>query len=123
MPDEDTPRLALRTADQLRTDIANLECGQEFLMQRIDQRSAADRARSVAGGNADRPRRCAPRDRRDRGFLALLFRHAVGIDRILVRLLADAPWLTKILSGETFDEIGPALCHPSFATRHRNGKT
>jgi uncharacterized membrane protein len=37
MPDEDTARLALRTADQLRTDIANLECGQEFLMQRINQ--------------------------------------------------------------------------------------
>jgi hypothetical protein len=36
MPDEDT-RLALRTADQLRTDIANLECGREFLMQRINQ--------------------------------------------------------------------------------------
>jgi hypothetical protein len=32
MPDEDTARLALRTADQLRTDIANLECGQEFIM-------------------------------------------------------------------------------------------
>jgi hypothetical protein len=120
MPDEDTARLALRTADQLRTDIANLECGQEFLMQRINQLPTA---RSVAGGNADRPRRCAPRDRRDRGFLALRFRHAVGIDRILVRLLADAPWLTKILSGETFDEIGPSLCHPSFAARHRNGKT
>jgi hypothetical protein len=36
MPDEET-RLALRTADQLRSDIANLECGQEFLMQRINQ--------------------------------------------------------------------------------------
>jgi hypothetical protein len=31
------------------------------------------------------------------------------MDRILVRLLADAPWLTKILSGETFDEIGPCF--------------
>ena len=36
MPDEDTARLALRTADQLRTDIANLECGQEFLVQRVN---------------------------------------------------------------------------------------
>src|SRR5260370_6346162 len=37
MPDEDTAHLALRTADQLRTDIANLECGQEFLMQQINR--------------------------------------------------------------------------------------
>jgi len=36
MPDEDTACLALRTADQLRTDIANLECGQEFLMRRVN---------------------------------------------------------------------------------------
>ena len=36
MPDEDTACLALRTADQLRTDIANLECGQEFLVQRVN---------------------------------------------------------------------------------------
>jgi hypothetical protein len=37
MPDEDTARLALRTADQLRTDLANLECVQEFLMQQINR--------------------------------------------------------------------------------------
>ena len=37
MHEEDTPRFALRTADQLRTDIANLECGQEFLMQQINR--------------------------------------------------------------------------------------
>ena len=36
MPDEDTAHLALRTADKLRTDIANLECGQEFLVQRVN---------------------------------------------------------------------------------------
>jgi hypothetical protein len=36
MPDEDTARLALRTADQLRTDIANFGCGQEFLMRRVN---------------------------------------------------------------------------------------
>jgi len=36
MPDEDTARLALRTADQLRTDIANLECSQKFLTQRVN---------------------------------------------------------------------------------------
>jgi hypothetical protein len=32
----DDIRLALRTADQTRTDFANLEAGQEFLMQRIN---------------------------------------------------------------------------------------
>ena len=37
MPDEDTARLGLRTADQLRTENANLECGQQFLIQRINQ--------------------------------------------------------------------------------------
>ena len=37
MHEEDTARFALRTADQLRTDIANLECGQEFLMQQINR--------------------------------------------------------------------------------------
>ena len=37
MHQEDTARFALRTADQLRTDIANLECGQEFLMQQINR--------------------------------------------------------------------------------------
>jgi hypothetical protein len=31
---EDT-RLTLRQVDQLRTDIANLECGQEMLMHQI----------------------------------------------------------------------------------------
>ena len=35
MPDDPETRFALRQADQLRTDIANLECGQEFLMQQI----------------------------------------------------------------------------------------
>jgi hypothetical protein len=35
MPDDPDTRLVLRQADQLRTDIANLECGQEFLMQQI----------------------------------------------------------------------------------------
>jgi hypothetical protein len=70
MPDEDNARLALRTADQLRTDIANLECGQKFLMQQINR--PADRTGSVAGGNADSARRRRARDRRDRGFLALL---------------------------------------------------
>jgi len=29
--------LALRQADQIRTDIANLEVGQEFLMQQINR--------------------------------------------------------------------------------------
>ena len=33
-PDEHM--LALRQVDQLRTDMANLEAGQEFLMQRIN---------------------------------------------------------------------------------------
>ena len=32
----DDIRLALRTADQTRTDFANLEAGQEFLMQRVN---------------------------------------------------------------------------------------
>jgi hypothetical protein len=41
MPDEDAARLALRTADQLRTDIANLECSQEFLKQQINRLLAA----------------------------------------------------------------------------------
>ena len=51
MPDEDTARLALRTADQLRTDIANLEIGQEFLMQLISQMpTRADLARATLGG-------------------------------------------------------------------------
>jgi hypothetical protein len=36
MPEKDI-RLALRQVDQLRTDIANLECGQEFLMQQINR--------------------------------------------------------------------------------------
>ena len=35
MPEKDI-RLALRQVDQLRTDIANLECGQEFLMRRVN---------------------------------------------------------------------------------------
>jgi hypothetical protein len=35
MPDEHT--LALRQVDQLRIDIANLESGQEFLMQQINR--------------------------------------------------------------------------------------
>ena len=51
MPDEDTARLALRTADQLRTENANLECGQEFLMQQIDRLpTRADLARATLGG-------------------------------------------------------------------------
>jgi hypothetical protein len=41
MPDEDTARLALRTDDQLRTNIANLECGQDFLMQQINRLPSA----------------------------------------------------------------------------------
>ena len=36
MPDDPATRLALRQVDQLRTDIADLECGQEFIMQRIN---------------------------------------------------------------------------------------
>jgi len=51
MPDEDTARLALRAADQLRTDIANLECGQEFLMQQINRLpTRAALARATLGG-------------------------------------------------------------------------
>jgi hypothetical protein len=37
MPEEPEIRLTLRQADQLRTDIANLESGQEFLMQQMAQ--------------------------------------------------------------------------------------
>jgi hypothetical protein len=33
---EEIQRLALRERGQLRTDIANLEAGQEFLMQRVN---------------------------------------------------------------------------------------
>jgi hypothetical protein len=44
MPDE---HFALRQVDQLRTDIANLECGQEFLMQQI--KSPAD-PHAICGG-------------------------------------------------------------------------
>jgi hypothetical protein len=57
MPDEDTARLALRTADQLRTDIANLECGQEFLMQRVNSLPTASdlcRARLAVSVRFDR---------------------------------------------------------------------
>ena len=36
MHEEDTARLALRTADQLRTDIAIIESDLEFLMQRVN---------------------------------------------------------------------------------------
>ena len=51
MLDENTARLALRTADQLRTDIANLECGQEFLMQQLNRLpTRADLARAKLGG-------------------------------------------------------------------------
>ena len=50
MPDEDTARLALRTADQLRTENANLECGQEFLMQQINRLQTRDLARTTLGG-------------------------------------------------------------------------
>jgi hypothetical protein len=45
MPDE---HFALRQVDQLRTEIANLECGLEFL-DAADQ-SAAERTGFVAGG-------------------------------------------------------------------------
>jgi len=37
MPVPNPYDLALRQADQLRTDIANLEVGQEFLMQQINR--------------------------------------------------------------------------------------
>ena len=51
MPVEDTASLALRTADQLRTDIANLECSQEFLMQQINRLpTRADLGRATLGG-------------------------------------------------------------------------
>lgn len=47
MPDLET-RLMLRRADQLRTDIANLECGEEFLMQRVTAvPSARDLLRAI----------------------------------------------------------------------------
>jgi hypothetical protein len=35
MPDDTEIRLALREAGQLRTDIDNLECGQQLVMQQI----------------------------------------------------------------------------------------
>jgi hypothetical protein len=37
MPDDPGARLTLRQVDQLRTDMANLECGQEFLMRQINR--------------------------------------------------------------------------------------
>jgi len=62
--------LALRQVDQLRTDMANLEVGQE-IFDAADQ-SVADRRGSVAGGNADRAHRRGTRYRGDRGVLAVL---------------------------------------------------
>jgi hypothetical protein len=59
MPDEDTARLALRTTDQLRTDIANLECGQEFLMQRVNSLGPLARA-ACRLGPVRPPRRLVP---------------------------------------------------------------
>jgi hypothetical protein len=51
MPDDPGTRLSLRQVDQLRTDIANLEGGQEFLMQLINRLpTRADLARATLGG-------------------------------------------------------------------------
>jgi hypothetical protein len=41
MHDDPGTRLTLRQADQLRTDIANLESGQEFIMQQINRLPSA----------------------------------------------------------------------------------
>jgi hypothetical protein len=69
MPDDRDIRLALREGSQLRTDIANLECGQELLMQQL---ARLPRPRICAARHADRVRRRRAWYRRDRGPLALL---------------------------------------------------
>jgi hypothetical protein len=49
IPDFDS-RFALRQADQVRTDIANLECGQELLMQQMARLpTRSDLARAAFG--------------------------------------------------------------------------
>ena len=94
MPDEDTASLALRTADQLRTDIANLECSQEFLMQQINRLPTRrrpgprDTRRHVLHGRPGAPR--------DRHILAprpmtldLTGEEAVALLRVLNRAIED----------------------------------
>jgi Flp pilus assembly CpaF family ATPase len=50
MPDDPEPRLALHQADQLRTDIGNLECSHEILMrQLVRMPTRADLARTALG--------------------------------------------------------------------------
>ena len=84
--------LALRQVDQLRTDMANLEVGQE-IFDAADQ-SVADRRGSVAGGNADRAHRRGTRYRGDRGVLAVLCMRLDLTDEetfALLNLLVDRP--------------------------------
>jgi hypothetical protein len=98
MPDEDTARLALRSADQLRTDIANLECGQEFLMQRVNSRNCIGPLPRAPChlGPVRPPRRLVPgrigdiAAMTDRPLRRLFWRVADGLDYLVTLRILDA---------------------------------